>query len=161
MLNIFCTTFLADLVKIEIRKTKTSTANDVEVVEISAKTQPVKEGDIWEFLDDKISSSREDCTGLEVDGIPMQLREYLKSKPVCRKANSNPFLVWQTMENEFYFVSKVAKKILSVVATSVPSERLFSHAGIIATQLRNRISPDNLNMLVFLRSTGPEMWFNE
>jgi len=46
----------------------------------------------------------------------------------------------------------LAKKYLSVVATSVPCERLFSEAGQVISQKRNRLSPDRVNQLLFLNS---------
>ena len=39
----------------------------------------------------------------------------------------------------------------SIVATSVPSESLFSHIGLIQTDIRNRLSPDTLENIVFLK----------
>lgn len=89
------------------------------------------------------------------------MRHYLSTLTVNRKTNPNPFLAWRAIENEYPYIWKVAEKILPVVATSVPCERLFSHAGLIANQLRNRISPAHLNMLVFLRSIGEDVWFSE
>ena len=47
-------------------------------------------------------------------------------------------------------LSSLAKKYQCVAGTSVPSERLFSQAGYIVNDLRSRLTPDNVNMLVFL-----------
>lgn len=44
----------------------------------------------------------------------------------------------------------LAKKYLSAPASSSESERLFSTAGIVLTDLRNRLSPENLRKLLFL-----------
>ena len=48
--------------------------------------------------------------------------------------------------------SKLAKKYLGIVATSVPSERLFSQAGQVILDRRARITPKNVNMVLFLNS---------
>lgn len=85
----------------------------------------------------------------------MQLRSYLN----IVNQKTNPFEVWKSSQDEFCHVWSVAKKVLSITATSVPCERLFSHAGLIANQLRSRLSPQHLNMLVFLRSVNENMWF--
>ena len=42
----------------------------------------------------------------------------------------------------------LAKHILVIAGTSVPS---FSHAGLINTYLRNRLSPNTLETLTFLK----------
>ena len=45
---------------------------------------------------------------------------------------------------------KNSRKYLSIPPVSVPSERLFSTAGQIATDTRNRLDADKIEMLLFL-----------
>ncbi|XP_070159825.1 E3 SUMO-protein ligase ZBED1-like isoform X3 [Polyergus mexicanus] len=49
-------------------------------------------------------------------------------------------------------------KHLNIIATSVPSERLFSKAGALKTERRNRLSGKRLNMLLFLGSLSEKDW---
>ena len=49
----------------------------------------------------------------------------------------------------------LARKYLCVCGTSVPSEQLFSQAGYIVNELRTHLSPENVNMLVFLAKNMP------
>ena len=42
-------------------------------------------------------------------------------------------------------------KYLSVPATSVPAERVFSMAGLVVNRLRARLTSEHVDMLVFLR----------
>ncbi|KAF0682248.1 zinc finger BED domain-containing protein 1-like [Aphis craccivora] len=47
---------------------------------------------------------------------------------------------------------KLQQKYLCIPATSVPSERVFSKAGLLTNDRRNRLSPKNLNYIIFLNS---------
>ena len=49
----------------------------------------------------------------------------------------------------------MAKKYLGIVATSVPSERLFSMAGNVVTAKRCALEPENVEKLVFLHDNLP------
>lgn len=57
---------------------------------------------------------------------------------------------WKTHEIVFPNLSKVAKKFMSIPATSVPSERVFSLAGLIVNKQRSTLNPNNVDKLVFL-----------
>ena len=50
------------------------------------------------------------------------------------------------------YLYEVAMKFMSVPATSVPSERVFSKAGQLITERQNRLSGKNIDMLLFLNS---------
>ena len=48
-------------------------------------------------------------------------------------------------------VAGVARRFLSAPATSVPSEGLFSASGLVDTDRRNRLLPERVDMLLFIR----------
>ncbi|XP_075164152.1 uncharacterized protein LOC142236760 [Haematobia irritans] len=121
------------------------------VVALKMEVVPADPDDIWHYIDSSVCKEKQFFEEHD-NALPLQLRQFLNTPTVNRKANPNPFIAWEVIQNEYPYVWKIAKNILPIVATSVPSERLFSHAGIIANQLRNRISPQHLNQLVFLRS---------
>ena len=62
-------------------------------------------------------------------------------------------LEWLKLEaGRMPLLSTVARKYLSVCATSVPSERVFSIGGNLVNAKRNSIKPDKVNKLIFLAS---------
>jgi hypothetical protein len=65
---------------------------------------------------------------------------------------SNPLAWWKLKEFKYPELAKLARKVLAIPATSAPSERMFSVAGLTATKLRNRLSGDTVSLLVWLHS---------
>lgn len=63
----------------------------------------------------------------------------------------DPFQWWRDHENNFPILFKVSQKYLGIPATSVPSERLFSDAGKQVTSERNRLKPETVNELLFVK----------
>ena len=78
--------------------------------------------------------------------------EYEKyfSLPTANR-QTDPFIWWNNKKNEFPIMSILAKKYLCISATSVPSERLFSDVGNLITPSRNKLSPDIVSKVVFLK----------
>lgn len=108
-ISILSILFTGELVKHEIQKSQISAQHEIVDVQAAAIDEPQDEDDIWCFLDNKLNNRRFSIT-TEDSGVPIQLRHYIRNPPVCRKTNPNPFLVWRVMENEYPFISKVAKK---------------------------------------------------
>ena len=63
---------------------------------------------------------------------------------------NDPLEWWRANSFRYPLLSHLAKKYLSIPATSVPSERVFSTAGNIVTKKRACLDPSTVNMLVFL-----------
>ncbi|KAK9692570.1 hAT family C-terminal dimerization region [Popillia japonica] len=59
---------------------------------------------------------------------------------------------WNEMKVVYPNLFKLAAKYSCVLATSVPSERIFSKAGATATKSRNRLTRSRLSKLLFLSS---------
>lgn len=79
-----------------------------------------------------------------------QLKRYKQSKENVPKS-IDPLVWWKANEYKFPVIAKLAKKYLSIVAISVPTERLFSQAGQVVSQKRD----DLLFLNSFLRTGKP------
>ncbi|XP_063436604.1 E3 SUMO-protein ligase ZBED1-like [Mytilus trossulus] len=67
----------------------------------------------------------------------LELQSYLLDKS---DFNKSPLEWWSENKTKYPRLSIIAKRVLAVPATSVPSERIFSCAGLVVTKLRNRLS---------------------
>ncbi|CAB1311835.1 unnamed protein product [Coregonus sp. 'balchen'] len=108
---------------------------------INASIEPLSQEE-WELV-------KEVCAVLEV-------RSYLE-EPLIQRAE-DPLSWWQAKASVFPLLVKVMEGRLCIVATSVPSERIFSKTGQILTERRNRIrpiSPSKLRHLIFLNANLP------
>ena len=63
---------------------------------------------------------------------------------------SCPLEWWRQHQSTFPKMAKLALRYLSIPATSVPSEHVFSQAWNIINSKRSRLSPENVNALAFL-----------
>lgn len=76
--------------------------------------------------------------------------ENFKTEPLV-PMSSDPLVWWKNNEWQFPLVSSLARQRLCIPATSVPSERVFSTAGDIVTAQRAALSPEAVDMLIFLK----------
>ena len=66
--------------------------------------------------------------------------------------DESPLEWWKLEAGRMPLLSTVARKYLSVCATSVPSEQVFSTGGNLVNAKRNSLKPDKVNKLIFLSS---------
>jgi len=59
---------------------------------------------------------------------------------------------WKVNEYIYPTLSKIAKDFLSIQASSVSSEQLFSQSGLVITDRRNKLNEDTIQYLMCLRS---------
>ena len=112
--------------------------------------------DLWNFNDDAVQKAELQHDRDELGGVSSESRNLLSQPTISRPAD--PLKYWEAMKHSFPYIYSVARKYLSVPATSVPSERLFSKAGTIHSDKRSRLDPERLNKLVFLSSIREEDW---
>lgn len=68
------------------------------------------------------------------------------------KINQRSLAFFKSNFKSFPKLGKLCRIIMSVPATAVPSESLFSGAGLTQTDLRNRLNPENLDKLNFIKT---------
>lgn len=106
----------------------------------------------WEDFDERVASLRPSATTSETDAM-MEMRAYL-AEPLLPRT-SDPLAWWRRCSAVYKTLSEVMKVRLCIVATSVPSERIFSKTGQIISDRRNRLSPSKVRELVFLNANMP------
>lgn len=65
-------------------------------------------------------------------------------------SDQNPLDWWKDHENIFPFLSKLAKKHLGRIMSCVPSDRLFSEAGMVMSIKRDRLDDEDVGIYLFL-----------
>ena len=72
--------------------------------------------------------------------------------------SGKPLQWWKEHAHAFPRLTKLAKAVLCVPATSPPSERVFSASGLIASQQRASLKASNVDALVFLNKNMPRLF---
>ncbi|XP_046744289.1 E3 SUMO-protein ligase ZBED1-like [Diprion similis] len=121
---------------------------------LSAQIDP---DDFWSIHDSIIAATPSVPGHDAPGGIPIELRQFLNTPTVLR--TTNPITECRRLKVEYPCLSQIAFKYLSMVATSVPAERLFFKAGSIVTKQRNRLLGKRISKLLFLGSLSEDRWF--
>ena len=85
---------------------------------------------------------------LNVDSIKIESEAFLR-EPIT-DIESDPLQWWKSRASIYPNLSLKVKHYMCIPATSVPSERVFSTAGNLVTTLRQRLTHENVEMLIFL-----------
>ncbi|XP_056603707.1 E3 SUMO-protein ligase ZBED1-like [Triplophysa dalaica] len=104
----------------------------------------------WEDFDERVASLRPSATTSKTSDAMMEMRAYLAEPLLSR--TSDPLAWWRSCLPVYKTLSEVMKARLCIVATSVPSEIIFSKTGQIISERRNRLSPSKVRELVFLNA---------
>lgn len=80
--------------------------------------------------------------------IESELNLYL-TLPKCN-FEQEPLEWWNMNKDSYPMLSLLAEKSLTVQATSVASERVFSKGGCILTDLRSSLSNEHASQLIYL-----------
>jgi len=112
---------------------------------------------IWNGHDEAVSVSNSKITakGPSREANRIIMTEEYNILPMLPR-ESDPLTFWREKQEEGHFLPmvKVVIKFLCIPATSVPSEQLFSSAGELISESRNRLHPDNVDMILFLNKNA-------
>lgn len=107
--------------------------------------------DIWSFHEDLANKQSHEKS----NNMPIDLKHYLNQPTI--DLTEDPISYWYN-KSIYSSLQVIAKQYLPIVATSVPSERLFSKAGNIMVENRSKLSPKHLQNLLFLNSLSLNEW---
>ena len=119
------------------------------------KNQSVETNDFWVHHHNLVQESNSNKVKQQnPKEMPEEFRYYLNQQVINR--NEDLIMFWRQFPDSE--LSKIAIRYLTVISTSVPSERLFSRAALILTEKRNRLSPKHFQELIFLSSLSLDDW---
>lgn len=96
------------------------------------------------------SASSKTPVKLESDAADQECWRYLATANATDVNDDDILVYWQEKKLYFPVLGELARAILAIPATSSPSERVFTEAGLILNVKRSRLSPVHLNKMMFV-----------
>jgi len=72
----------------------------------------------------------------------------------CQIAHDDVLAWWTSQKDIFLRLSLLSKTILAIPATSAPSERIFSTAGLTVNAKRSSLAPSTVDKVVFIHENA-------
>jgi len=134
---------------LEVAKIERAASEEPEEAEPMRKT-PRQEASssLGSVLDEILEENQLEARSVSTSA-DVQVQTYLSEQTSPRK--SNPLHYWKDNASRFPSLAAVATRFLCAPCTSVDSERLFSAVSNVLDEKRNRLSPDRVEMLIFLK----------
>ncbi|CAF3331770.1 unnamed protein product [Rotaria sp. Silwood2] len=120
------------------------------ILQVSILEQYEDDDDLNSSKVENNSSGSEDydCNSVHTD----ELARYLALELDKSKLSSNPLEFWKEYQGMFPVLSKLARQIHCIPASSSAVERCFSSSGFIINERRTSLSPDQLDNIIVIRS---------
>ncbi|CAF0930057.1 unnamed protein product [Adineta ricciae] len=152
----------AELTKIiETNQANGGTSTQSETITSTSPTPQKKFKPYTENYDDDQDCSDSKKTVTSSMYARREFELYLQMKlNKCISSNDkddNPLVFWQEQECLLPNLTKLAKKIFCVPASSAAVERAFSSAGVIISQRRSNINPSLVNDMILVRSAASNL----
>ncbi|XP_071055030.1 E3 SUMO-protein ligase ZBED1-like [Onthophagus taurus] len=88
------------------------------------------------------------------DIVKKEMDKYIEEPLLARKdiygVIQDPLVWWHQRKHIYPNLFQIMKKQMCVMATSVPCERIFSKAGQIVSEKRERLTTNKIAQVVFL-----------
>ncbi|XP_064414915.1 E3 SUMO-protein ligase ZBED1-like [Latimeria chalumnae] len=132
------------LMLIEIEKPPSAVAEPDEPIEPAPKKmRETEKSAIVKLLGEDYYTEKE-----EENAVENELENYFREP--CPTLDCSPLEWWKINAQRFPRLVKLAKSYLCIPGSSVPAERAFSNTGLTVNRLRTRLTPEHVNMLIFL-----------
>ena len=103
---------------------------------------PKKKPKLWDIIQGDFTS----LSGGTNMSVELEFQSYIDQTVTI----SNPLEWWNLNQGKFPRLKHLAMSYLAIPATSIPSERTFSTAGLTVTKLRSSLEPDTVDHIIFL-----------
>lgn len=119
-----------------------NTQSDTAIVNIEKPS-------IWDDFDLKVADAikKQNPTAAAI----IEVDKYFDEPLINRKSN-DPITWWYMKRFTYPRLYEVVKKHFCIPATSTPSERVFSKAGHVVTDRRNRLDGQKVRLILFLHA---------
>ncbi|XP_054714791.1 E3 SUMO-protein ligase ZBED1-like [Uloborus diversus] len=125
----------------------TGSVTDNSITKDSVKDISSCTDSLWEGFERKATPKK--APSRTDDVISNEIKHYLEEPLLDRK--KNPFLWWKTQgQTQFPVLSRIAKQILCIPATSIAPERVFLKKGRLFNEKRKSIKPKYVDQFMFL-----------
>ena len=124
-------------------------AEPVVVSDSEDVAPPAKKAALDTLLGDVYVLKEEPATKSQQQLIEQELDKYKQLDPL--NLSHSPLDWWRENQYNFPHLGRAARHLLCIPATSVTSERVFSTAGDVVSAQRAALSPEHVDMLVFLK----------
>ena len=112
-------------------------------------TPPKRPSLLWSQFDAQ-RRQKERSSARQFTAAEIEVRRHMENPSIER--DEDPLAWWKDVAPSTPRLALIAKDVLGIPATSVPSERLFSKAGEVISCRRGSLKPKHVDMILFLNN---------
>ena len=105
--------------------------------------------DLFGDLDEQVSLALVEPVLTDEEVVDKELIRYCNGPKLERV--KDPLEWWAAHESKYPSLALLARNVLCIPATSAPTERLFSYAGLTIADNRANLLPGNVAEIIYLR----------